>query len=459
MTGGIEGNMAARNKSRLVVVVTEGASHKLFREFTNEGCLPGFKRMLAQGAWGEMASHAVPYEPPGLMTAFTGTSSAEHGWYSYWSIHEPDHKPRVLTSADLRVKPFWLRPEHRGRHFSIINVLGSHPPLPVPGEIITYPMGQTLKASYPADLLLSLSRQGLPYTHDVSIWYKGQERTEFLDHILEADRRRAALALHFYDQGSDVVIVNLTSIDRASHYYWQELEPESRVPRSGSAILAAFQCADRLIGEFLNRIDDQTTLLSFSEIGFGPLKAYISVNEVLAKAGFLRWKSPGTVVDWEQTLAAEAVQGSSGININLTARHPDGTVTMDAYEKVRADVAAALRAATNPYTGLNLFAGVAGREEVYEGPRMNDAPDLILFPEDHRYLPLGDPSWALHVNRPLQSGWHRDRSYWAAAGPEVSTGERPGPASLLQILPTIECALGAYQSGETPLFASSSVAV
>ena len=217
-------------KQRVIVVITEGASNKLLHEFAGEGYLPGFRRLLRQGAWGEMASHVIPYEPPGLMTAFTGTSSSDHGWYSYWTVHEPDHKPRVLTSADLRVKPFWLRPEHAARHFSIINVLGSHPPVPLPGEIITYPMGQTLKASYPADLLASLSRQGLHCTHDVSIWYKGQDRNEFVARIIEADRRRAALALHFYEKGAEVVIVNLTSIDRACHYYWQELEPGSRSP-------------------------------------------------------------------------------------------------------------------------------------------------------------------------------------------------------------------------------------
>lgn len=447
-------------KQRVVVVITEGASNKLLHEFIAQGYLPGFERLLRQGAWGEMASHVVPYEPPGLMTAFTGTSSSEHGWYSYWTVHEQDHKPRVLSSADLRVKPFWLRPEHSERHFSIINVLGSHPPIPLPGEIITYPMGQTLKASYPSDLLISLARQGLHYTHDVSIWYKGQERNDLVSRLIEADRRRVALALHFYDKGAEVVIVNLTSIDRTCHYYWQELEPGSCVARSESAILGAFQCADELIDKLLDRMDDKTTLLAFSEIGFGPLKAYLSINEILAKAGFLQWKQAGTVVDWEHTIAAEAVQGSSGVNINLQGRHADGTVSRQDYEKARADVAAALRASINPYTGLNLFASVATREEIYEGTRMQDAPDLILFPEDHRYLPLGDPVWALHVNRPLQSGWHRDRSYWASTGPQVSAGQRPDPASLLQVLPSIEYALGAYESGEqAPLFAESFVGV
>jgi predicted AlkP superfamily phosphohydrolase/phosphomutase len=447
-------------RKRAVVVITEGAPLGVLREFIDAGFLPGFAALFQQSAWGELASHVVPYEPPGLMTAFTGAPSSEHRWYSYWTVHERDHKPRVLTSNDLRVKPFWMRPEYADTHFSIINVLGTHPPIAIPGELISYPMGQTLKASYPSDLLASLLKQDLPYTHDVSTWYKGQPKNDFVSRVVDADRRRVALARHFYETGSDVVIVNLTSIDRTCHYYWQELEPGSPVPRSESAILAAFQCADELIQSLLNSLDQQTTLLVFSEIGFGPLRHYISVNEFLAKAGLLAWKNPGTEVDWTRTVAAEAVQGTSGININLAGRYDNGTVQKQDYERVRSETAAVLREAVNRYTGRNLFSAVVQREDVYEGAGVEYAPDLILFPEDHRYLPLGDPVWALHVNRPLQSGWHRDHSYWAVAGPATSPGERLETASLLQILPTIQYALGRDgESKHPPLFAESPVGV
>ena len=447
-------------KPRVVVVITEGAPLGVLRDFVDEGRLPGFRALFGLAAWGELASHVVPYEPPGLMTAFTGVSSSEHRWYSYWTVHEGDHRPRILTSRDLHVKPFWMRSEYADTHFSIVNVLGTHPPVPIPGELVSYPMGQTVRASHPPDLLGSLLKRHLPYTHDVSIWYKGQSKSAFVSRAVDADRRRVALAKHFYEAGSDAIIVNLTSIDRTCHYYWQELEPGSPVPRPESAILSAFECADELIRSLLNTLDEQTTLLVFSEIGFGPLRHYISVNEFLAKAGLLVWRNPGTEVDWAQTFAAEAVQGSSGININLAGRYHDGTVPKQDYERVRSESAAVLRDAINLYTGRNLFSAVVPREDVYEGAGVEDAPDLILFPEDHRYLPLGDPTWALHVNRPLQSGWHRDQSYWAVAGPAASPGKRLATASLLEILPTIEHALGREcQNGHQPLFVESPVSV
>src|SRR5208337_2549904 len=107
-------------KRRAVIIITEGASQKLLHEFVAERFLPGFARLFGQGTWGDLQSHVVPYEPPGLMTAFTGVSSSEHRWFSYWTVHEPDHKPLVMTSRDVRVKPFWLRPEYADHHFSII---------------------------------------------------------------------------------------------------------------------------------------------------------------------------------------------------------------------------------------------------------------------------------------------------------------------------------------------------
>jgi predicted AlkP superfamily phosphohydrolase/phosphomutase len=189
-------------------------------------------------------------------------------------------------------------------------------------------------------------------------------------------------------------------------------------------------------------------LIAFSEIGFGPLRNYISVNEILREHRFLGWKQAGTEVDWTATLAAESVQGSSGVNINLKSRHLDGTVDTDSYESLRADVATCLGETINPHTGLKLFGAVIPREELYEGPGMDGAPDLILIPADERYLPQGDPSWSLHVKRPLQSGWHRKDSYWAMAGAEAPADGQLGSATLSQILPAIERATGVDASTE-----------
>lgn len=438
----IEFNMD--NKRKAIILITEGVSRPLLLKWCAEGRLPGFARLLKEGRSGGLQCDLVPYEPPGLLTAFTGQSAGEHGWYSYWNVHNRDYRPRPMLSGELRHPLLWHRPEFTAQRFAVINVFGTHPPTPLNGWLVTYPMQQTLNACYPRDLMWSMSERGLHYTHDVSVWFSGQAQQEFLPLVLEADRRRGELALALLDDGADAVVVNLTSVDRTSHCYWQELEEESPVPVEKSAIFQAYQLCDQLIEKLIEKVTEHTSLLVFSEIGFGALRAYCSVNHHLEQAGFLTCKGSGAeqAIQWEKTIAFESVQGTNGINLNLVGRYEQATVNAEDYHQLREQVMAALRECVNPYTGLQLFRRVLPREEVYFGQSVADAPDIILDPADERYLPLGDPFWATHVFRTRQSGWHRRDSYWAGMGAPFGAAQHTAVAGLLDIAPTICRMLG-----------------
>jgi predicted AlkP superfamily phosphohydrolase/phosphomutase len=428
-----------RKKPQAIVCVTEGLSRPLLTKWVGQGLLPGFSRLLQEGSQGDLRSEFVPYEPPGLMTAFTGQSAGDHGCLSYWSVHENDYRPRPLTSGEVGQRFLWQRREFAAKRFAVINVFGTHPPTPLNGWLVTYPMQQTLGACYPRELLWSLSNEGMHYTHDVSVWFSGQAQKDFLPPVLEADRRRGALALRLLEEDPDVIVVNLTSIDRTSHCYWQELEEGSKVPATESAVFQAYQECDRIIGRLAERVNEHTSLLAFSEIGFGALRAYCSVNDFLERAGFLTMQTFGAerTIRWEDTVAFEAVQGTHGVNINLEGRYAQGRVKAEDYLLLRAEVMVALRESINPYTGLLLFQRVLPREDVYAGESVAKAPDIILEPADERYLPLGDPFWASHVCRQRQSGWHRRNSYWAGIGGPFGVGKQEPTASLLDIAPTI----------------------
>ncbi len=407
-------------RPRVVVVVTEGANPDLLGRWCAQGLLPGFKRLLDMGTSGPLIAEDVPYEPPGLVSLLTGRRAADHGFFSYWSCHDPEYRPRVLTTADSRHRLVWQDERLADVKFACIGLFGADPPEPLNGSLITYPMYPTLHACYPRTLQLQLAKRGIRPVHDVSIFWTGQPRQELLPRLIEADAQRGRAAAALFDDGHDVALVNLTSIDRTSHIYWQELElgPERE---ADSAVLTAYQTADRVIQDFLARLDERTTLIAFSEIGFGPLRNYCSVNDELAGAGLLKTTGEG-LVDWQQTQAFEAVQGTHGINVNVRGRYTSGRVPESDYERVREEVAAQLLSRVNPRTGRPFFAAVSPREEVYGGEAVAQAPDLILEPADWRYLPLGDPQWARHVHRTWQSGWHRPGSYWAGAGAGFSGG-------------------------------------
>lgn len=400
--------------ARVIVIVTEGATSELLTRWVGEGKLPGFRRLFDDGHVGALEAEGTPYEPPGLLSLLTGRSAADHGFFSYWTCHDPEYRPAVLDGGHRKHPLLWELPELSGLKFASIGLFGTHPPKPLDGWLISYPMYQTLRACYPQELHRELAAAGIAPLHDASVWWGGQAKGELLPKLLEADRRRGQAALRLYGQGADAVFVNLTAIDRTSHIYWQELENPGQRDEE-LAILAAYRVADKVIGEALDLADDRTCVLAFSEIGFGPLRSYCSVNEELAKARLLT-EGDGNAVDWAGSSAFEAVQGTHGVNINLRDRYKTGTVAPADYERVRQDVTDVLAEVVNPRTGLPMFAAVSPRELVYQGESVQEAPDLILEPADWRYLPLGDQSWATHVHRTWQSGWHRRRSYWALAG-------------------------------------------
>ncbi len=420
------------------MIVTEGASPGLLHDWCMRGLLPGFAHLFDAGASGMLESSVVPYEAPGLLTALTGEDPGTHGWFSYWNVHPADYIPRPLTSGDLRVPFIWQRPDLTGRTFGVINVFGTHPPLPLNGYLISYPTHQTLRTSYPPSLLVGLSRQGLAVSHDVSVWFSGQARDAFVSAVLQADERRGEIAIEFARRGVECIVVNLTAIDRLSHCYWQELEAGTRVAFEDGAVLRAYRCCDRVLQRLIDTLDADSSLFAFSEIGFGPLRAFCSMNDQLAEAGLLAWDDRAAErVRWEKTAAFEAVQGTQGVNINVAGRYEHGIVPRAEYESCRDRVIAALKAQINAHTGLPFVSTVSRREDVHPGVACGNAPDLIVQPFDQRYLPLGDAYWARHVRRSLQSGWHRRGSYWAGIGPAFPAGRTSDTGRLGDVAATV----------------------
>jgi len=426
------------NRQRTIVIVTEGASPDLLDRWDGAGLLPGFSQLRAQGSSGPLYAEGTPYEPPGLVSLLTGRRAADHGIYSYWTCHDPEYQPQTLTGKERRHPLMWHLGDFRGLRFACVGLFGAHPPEPLDGSLITYPMYPTLHACHPKDLQRTLARKGIRPVHDVSIFWTGQPREELLPQLLTADIERGRTALALLAE-HDVVIVNLTSIDRCSHIYWQELELGPQAERE-SAVLAAYQTCDAVIRGALAATDDSTNVIVFSEIGFGPLRAYRSINHVMEQAGFLSMTDDGRV-DWQRSCAFEAVQGTHGVNVNVHGRYKYGQVSAAAYDSVRAELSEALLSALNPSTGRPYFSAVPPREEVYPGEATELAPDLLLEPADWRYLPLGDPAWASHVNRNWQSAWHRRESSWAGLGPGFRSGHQESRvASPVDVSATI-CAL------------------
>ncbi|MFX1511984.1 MAG: alkaline phosphatase family protein [Promethearchaeota archaeon] len=102
-----------------------------------------------------------------------------------------------------------------------------------------------------------------------------------------------------------------------------------------------------------------------------------------------------------------------------------------------------LMALINPETGKNLFTNVFFREEVYSGPFLEHAPELILVPSQE--IAISDVYTKgdyLKINAEIWKGVHDRFGILSISGPEISKGGTINPVQIYDLAPTILFLLG-----------------
>jgi predicted AlkP superfamily phosphohydrolase/phosphomutase len=271
--------------------------------------------------------------------------------------------------------------------------------------------------------------------------------------------------------------------DWIQHRLWDLLsgegeggEERDRLRREAEELVAL---TDRMIGELRAACPPETDIVIVSDHGFGPLRRRFKVNQWLASQGLLRpsrrhrvgrWlrrlgvmklrdcvlrrpRRPGGMhqarvwqwVDWSGTKAYACSQSDLGIHVNLAGREPDGIVAPGAeYEEVRGRVLEGLAALRDPETGKPLVTMARRREELFSGPQVEGAPDVVYMMEE------GECLGSLRLDGPLleKSNWltwtgvHRLTGVFAGCGPSFQAGRQLEGMRIIDVAPTILRILG-----------------
>jgi predicted AlkP superfamily phosphohydrolase/phosphomutase len=431
------------NKKKIVVLIFEGISNKLLIPWCNANKLPNFNNLISNQG-GVIHTQPVPYESPNLTSAFSGLTPGEHGVHSYWHVHNYDYIPKTWNANEIKVPMLWQFDELKDTRFALMNLFCTDPPYPVNGLMLSYLLQPSLRGCYPSDLIKNLLRRGHKYTQDVFVGLGygkdtptsgkyNSSRDEHYRLFEEVEKARVKIALEIIND-VDVLIANFTMIERLSHFFWHEIDLYSTIINEESLIFKTYSFFDKVLGQFLNQLPNDGELLLFSEIGFGPLTQFISINDILAEGKYLIKKQEKDI-QWNKSVAFESVQGSNGINLNLKDRYRDGLVSPAEYKSIRDEIVCYLKSIINRYTDLPMFKLVSEREQIYHGNQIDNAPDIIIEMADEKFVPLGDYYWSSKVHRTKQTGWHRKESYWTGYGSAFNGIKRD--ISVLDITPTI----------------------
>jgi len=168
----------------------------------------------------------------------------------------------------------------------------------------------------------------------------------------------------------------------------------------------------------LESVGEKTVVIVLSDHGFTSFRRAVHLNSWLVQNGLMVLKSPPAAeeptllrnVDWARTRAYAL--GFSSIYLNLAGREKGGIVSAgDEAATVKRQIAEMLDKLIDPASGQQVIERIYTREELYAGPFLEDAPDLVVgFRSGYRaswQTALGAAPEALFEdNRKLWSGDH-----------------------------------------------------
>lgn len=251
--------------------------------------------------------------------------------------------------------------------------------------------------------------------------------------------------------------------DRIQHMFWRSREPGHPANRYHGSLAAGlervieenYQACDAIVGEALAAADDETLFIALSDHGNNSFQRGVHLNSWLHQQGLLALRpgiAPGEEageffhnVDWASTRAYAL--GLGGIYLNQQGREGQGLVKPEEAAGLKAAIAQGLKELGDPERGQRPVRSVLSREEVYAGPYVAEAPDLLVnFQEGYRVswaTPLGGTPAGLFEDNIKK--WGGDHMIDPSLAPGVLFVNQPfakAGAGLLDLAPTILAALG-----------------
>jgi predicted AlkP superfamily phosphohydrolase/phosphomutase len=234
--------------------------------------------------------------------------------------------------------------------------------------------------------------------------------------------------------------------DRLHHFFYEQMETND--PVYAPAFWDIYARIDVFLGQVRQRLNDRDTLMMMSDHGFCSIRQEVFYNRWLADCGYLKYtEQPAKGLEHLHPDSVAYDLDPGRIFVNLAGREGTGRVQPGAeYERLRDEIIAAAESFTVP---ANAPGGEPGevhpvlkayrREELYAGPYLEQAADIILAPLDG-YDPKGTfyPE-ALYRKDQMMVGMHSfDTAFVYVNRTGLAQGNLPGQAAnILDIAPTM----------------------
>jgi predicted AlkP superfamily phosphohydrolase/phosphomutase len=404
------------------------------------------------------------------------------------------------TSRSVRAEPFWTILNREGVTVGMVNAPMTYPLEAMDGYAIAgFPCPTEGEGLFqPADLEEEIGREVPDYNFYGLPDHIEKGRPDlYLKRTNTVTQDRAKAFLHLMEtRPTDVAMIVFTEVDRIQHYLWNCWDPEhpTHTPekeRYKDAFMQHYQVIDRNLGAMMEKVGPDVPVVIYSDHGANAFSRKLHLNTFLVEKGFIVMKGKGSgnvsadgkqvkaklldrrklqrlfhrlgldgqvhwipkrlrtalpvisfeTVDWARTRAFFSSEGAQAVTINLKGRQPEGSVLPgQGYDAAVEGVIEALQTLVDPKTGFSPIATIHRRDDLYEGPFVQNAPDLVIVPAEGYMLlkEFGDETFTDVTGAwNDRSGEHEREGVLLIKGPGVRAGQSLGEHHLRDIAPTL----------------------
>jgi len=459
------GDFIMDKSKRILVLGLDGVDWELLGNWISKGYLPNFKKLLKEGSFGPLESTIPPLTPPAWTSITTGKNPGKHGIYDFFKMERGENgwKQSLCTSLDKKSMELWDYVENS----IVVNLPVSYPPRKINGVMITGMLTPSTDTefTYPPELREVIIKRFPNYRFELN-WsrYKGRMQ-EFIRDLYEMTEERVRLFWYLFEKDWNLMFFVFVGPDRLQHILWEDKEMRDY-----------YRYFDSFIVEILDRIKyEDVDFIIVSDHGFGKVEKIIYINKFLEQEGYLRLRLSGRrkilgkmgitkenlskvliklklvnvynklspklvhiirdaipghtspVYDFDLDTSRAFMVGFGGIYINDSIN----------YNMTKMEIKEKLENLKDPETGERVIERVYEKDEIYFGPFIRKAPDLIILPKEGYTIVQEAKSKSIIEKSEFRKADHRLYGIFFAWGSDIKQNNKIENIKVYDVAPTI----------------------
>jgi len=484
---------------RVLVIGLDGGTWTVLRPYMAAGLLPTLSKLWDRSYRATLRTTLPAVTPVAWTSLATGVNPGKHRIFGFGTfrgvadeyVSQPTHRRNIARPTLWRI----LSDHHCPSR--IVNVPMTYPPEPIEGSIVTgmFTPGPDSPYTWPPELKDELAAAGLRpkfATDLVRRMDAGQDiglskalagdANAFLDDVDDMTRRQHQIARYLIGKDWRLFMKVYLATDLIQHFLWDDLLPpagETGSPRA-RRIARSLRLVDDCVGELIDLAGPDTTIMLVSDHGFGRCGGQFALGQWLAERGYAAYRRRslgalarravralglnvpvrrilgGSRADrmsgrtlpllWTKTKAF-VDDGTAGVALRINTRGAfrEGIVEPgQPYERFRDELIEALEALRIDGVDGAPIPRALKREDVYHGPYVGEAPDILLVPNADALIVFvnGQPGEPLLRLVPERVGEHLLEGICLIAGRGVRADRELHHADITDVLPTVLALLG-----------------